>query len=624
LPGVSTTWIRWQNTSSMTVTGMVLGTPYYMSPEQISGKKVDIRSDIFSLGAVIYEVLTGERPLEGESTATLTYKIVQVDPIPPNLVNELVPDPLAAIISKALAKDPAGRYQNPTEMIDRLKSLSGTPPTGDETVVSRTPPDSTIVADRIEGLETRREPVSSVRPKTAAGPAPPASPVVEPVPPRSAEQKGSEQPAPPKPAKAKLPDKVPMKGEDSGPGQVKTGKKPNLPFFLLVLLLVAGGVVSGLWYLKGGGGAPDGTSQPSPRPPVTVQETAAVPPAPPPSPVGATKETTQPLNPPFTASQPEASVESLRLEADALLTSDPERAQTLLERALSLDPNDYDSSLTFARLLSYRRDYSAAIRQYQHALRLDNRAAGVHYELGSLFLGQGDYDSAIESFQSSLILMPKNRDEVLANLGFCHLKKGESTQARSLFQQSLGVNPDNPTAKALIASLPVPATQPLPPPSTQAPVAKVPATTLPPALETPSTTQPPPPPTPKKTPIEENLPGWWSFTITIQGGQIVTGQVEIENKGGKLKMVATATYWMTGQNGVSHQFFEKNLFFGTLYGQTLTARCDKGEFTMDGRSIPPPSLPLRLNLVVDSEGRFMQGYVSNSQGVSTQLYLNKR
>ena len=80
---------------SLTVTRMVLGTPFYMSPEQISGKKVDIRSDIFSLGAVFYELVTGEKPFEAENTATLIYKIVQIDPIPPNIVNVNIPQAVA-------------------------------------------------------------------------------------------------------------------------------------------------------------------------------------------------------------------------------------------------------------------------------------------------------------------------------------------------------------------------------------------------------------------------------------------------------------------------------------------------------------------------------------------------
>lgn len=121
---------------SLTVTGMVLGTPYYMSPEQISGRKVDIRSDIFSLGAVFYELVTGEKPFEAENTSTLVYKIVQTDPIPPNIVNVNVPKAVARVISRAMAKDPSQRYKKPAEMLRDLKALASAAPMEPETVIT--------------------------------------------------------------------------------------------------------------------------------------------------------------------------------------------------------------------------------------------------------------------------------------------------------------------------------------------------------------------------------------------------------------------------------------------------------------------------------------------------------
>ena len=107
---------------SMTTTGTVLGTPYYMSPEQISGQKVDTRSDIFSVGAVLYQALTGTRPFEGESTVALVYKIIQSEPVPANILNVRTSASVANVIKKALAKDPFQRFQTPAEMLHALKS----------------------------------------------------------------------------------------------------------------------------------------------------------------------------------------------------------------------------------------------------------------------------------------------------------------------------------------------------------------------------------------------------------------------------------------------------------------------------------------------------------------------
>ncbi|MDT3734788.1 MAG: serine/threonine-protein kinase [Denitratisoma sp.] len=111
--------------SSKTKTGMVLGTPSYMSPEQLAGKKIDGRSDLFSLGVMLYQMACGKLPFEGDSMAQLMFKIAN-EPHPHiREFNPQVPECLAAIIDRALAKDNAQRYQTGAEMAADLRACMG-------------------------------------------------------------------------------------------------------------------------------------------------------------------------------------------------------------------------------------------------------------------------------------------------------------------------------------------------------------------------------------------------------------------------------------------------------------------------------------------------------------------
>ena len=99
-----------------TSTGIVLGTPRYMSPEQISGQPVDQRSDIFSLGIVVWEMLTGKRLFAGTEMAQVSHSIAYDEHVPPTRINPELPAMLDFVVARALKKDPAVRYQDADEM----------------------------------------------------------------------------------------------------------------------------------------------------------------------------------------------------------------------------------------------------------------------------------------------------------------------------------------------------------------------------------------------------------------------------------------------------------------------------------------------------------------------------
>src|SRR5260221_589397 len=103
-------------------TAHVMGTPSYMSPEQVKGRAVDGRSDIFSLGVMLYEMVTSEKPFPGQNITTVIYKIVNEDPVPPRQIDPSIHAGLSAVVMKALAKEPDARYQSCREMLEDLRN----------------------------------------------------------------------------------------------------------------------------------------------------------------------------------------------------------------------------------------------------------------------------------------------------------------------------------------------------------------------------------------------------------------------------------------------------------------------------------------------------------------------
>ncbi len=106
--------------ATMTQTGMVIGTAAYLSPEQAQGNPVDARSDVYSLGCVLHEALTGDAPFSGDTPLSIAYKHVRETPERPSAVNSDVPEALDAIVMKAMSKNPDNRYANANEMAEDL------------------------------------------------------------------------------------------------------------------------------------------------------------------------------------------------------------------------------------------------------------------------------------------------------------------------------------------------------------------------------------------------------------------------------------------------------------------------------------------------------------------------
>jgi serine/threonine-protein kinase len=272
-----------------TMTGSIVGTPHYMSPEQVQGQTVDGRSDQFSLAVIAFEMLTGEKPYTGEHLTTVVYKIVAEEPVPPQRLNSTLSGPIDGVLRKGLSKKPDARYRNCADFVDALeKACAGT-----------------------KGWKAMPRGGSLNEP--TVGPA--AAPALPPL--RRARR------------------------YDTTTAERATRRKSSFVPFLLAILMAAAllaliGIQAGPW--RGSGSAPEETSteaQPSsqtpaaqPQPPApTPQAAPAQPPAAAPAPATAEEKKPSPMPPQEAPSEgPPARNQTVESAAPARATSTPRQA----------------------------------------------------------------------------------------------------------------------------------------------------------------------------------------------------------------------------------------------------------------------------------------------------------
>ena len=115
------------NSSTITNTSTIMGSAHYLSPEQAKGSFIDCRTDLYSLGVVLYEMVTGTLPFEADTAVTIALKHLQEESIPPKNINSKIPDSLNKLIIKSMQKDPNKRYQSAKEMIKDLEKIRNDP-----------------------------------------------------------------------------------------------------------------------------------------------------------------------------------------------------------------------------------------------------------------------------------------------------------------------------------------------------------------------------------------------------------------------------------------------------------------------------------------------------------------
>jgi serine/threonine-protein kinase len=279
-----------ESADHLTMTGSLLGTPSYMSPEQARGAAIDGRSDLFSVGCVLYELLAGKKAFRGESITALIFKIITEEPPPIRELAKDVPDEMVRIVQKALAKTADARYQTGDELAADLLQLTrpGSAPT---LRASETP---TVPGQPAAAVPTLVSAPTNVTSPTLAATAPASLPT-QMIPPVPAPPKPPAPPAPPTPPPAAA--RPAARPTPPAPAARKSGGGAGLLIGIGVvgLFFVAAVLVGGWWlFMRKGPGTE--------TPPVTLAQATPVPATPqPPASLAAEATPLPPTDAPSTA-----------------------------------------------------------------------------------------------------------------------------------------------------------------------------------------------------------------------------------------------------------------------------------------------------------------------------------
>lgn len=399
------------NQSAMTQVGMIKGKVAYMSPEQAAGRAIDHRSDIFSAGILLYEMITGNRMFKGEDTIQILAKVREADFAPLRSVRSDLSEKLYAILDRALEKDPENRFLSAGEMQADLEEclflLSMRPAARGlaefmkELFRTEIGAESSLMGGA-EPSEERRE--SDAGETTLNTPAEKIA-----------------APLPTEPAEAKK-------------------KSPILLTAGIAAIVIA--VVAGvaIWSGKTPPAKTGGESPPG------VAATTAVTVVPP-----VASGRTVPSQ--DEAASRQAVAKGLRDEAARLVESDPKKSKSLLLKASELDPGNLQGQLQLARVYVKEKDYPKAVEVYKRVATLDPKFPDSYFNLGYIHAVNKEYGKAEEMYERTAALAPPYLDEALFNLGMVQDKQGKRQQSIANLERAVQVNPKNETARKLLDKL---------------------------------------------------------------------------------------------------------------------------------------------------------------------------
>ncbi|WJV47414.1 protein kinase domain-containing protein [Streptomyces flavofungini] len=250
--------------TSMTQTGMVVGTPQYLSPEQALGRGVDARSDLYSVGIMLFQLVTGRLPFEADSPLAIAYAHVQEEPVAPSSINRSLPPAIDAIVARALKKNPNERFPTAEAMRDECLRVAQSLQVAAPSIVpgAQTASGAGVGSAVFPPVDTAAPGASGVQTPYQPGPYGPATPAPTPTPGYGYPQQGYQTPAPtnayaPQSAQTPPPYNLtpqPATTTSSSSGGSGGGKR-NMPVIIgsiVVALLAIGGVIAAV-SLNGGG-----------------------------------------------------------------------------------------------------------------------------------------------------------------------------------------------------------------------------------------------------------------------------------------------------------------------------------------------------------------------------------
>ncbi|MCL7426129.1 protein kinase [Streptomyces sp. YS415] len=260
--------------TSMTQTGMVVGTPQYLSPEQALGRGVDARSDLYSVGIMLFQLVTGRLPFDADSPLAIAYAHVQEEPVAPSSVNRSLPPAVDALVARALKKNPNERFPSAEAMRDECLRVASSFHAAAPSIVPGTPAASgSGVGSAVFPPVDQSTPAPTGPVHTPYQPAPTPNPYGAPTPAPSygyPQQPGYQTPAPAGYGATPPPYNITPQPAASGSGGGGRNNKPVIIGSIVVSVLAVGGLVAAL--TLSGGGTKDDKGGTSPSPSATTAE----------------------------------------------------------------------------------------------------------------------------------------------------------------------------------------------------------------------------------------------------------------------------------------------------------------------------------------------------------------